>query len=170
MCQMVPKKAPYYPGVYYTTKVTPFGALETDYATLYDTRIDGRTIMKVDCLGAIRRFLGDNVYRDRKRLYKLLSGSCSEKELRDLLTSFYVKYNSFANYTDDAIIFGGDEKTTLTKVIEPLRNLVDKEIMNVSIIIEKSGGKIAMVTHDYVYAIFSHTVLPDIENAVVISK
>lgn len=166
-------KAPYYPSVFYTQRLTPFGAIETSHPDLYTQPISGKKILRVDALAAVatEQYCGESILQTeevRSLAYKLFSGNCTDEVFQKLLVSFYVKHPQFMNYVDEKVQFGDESQTIVTRLIKPIRDAITEYSNDVLYKINHSGGKVVMTTHDYIYAIFKHDKLPLINHSKVI--
>lgn len=161
-------KAPYYPSIYYQKTQTRFGAVETNYPNLYQNPLPGKLILEVDTLSALEELWGDRIFLNRELTYKLVSGACEESQYQKLLTSYYVRHAKFTSYVDEAVSFGDSNISLLTRIVRPAREVIDREIERTVAKIQEQGGKIVMITHDFVYATFKHKDIPTFKRARII--
>jgi hypothetical protein len=149
-------------------KQTRFGAIETDFPELYKNPIPGKTILEIDALRCLGEKWGDSVLCNRDLLYKIVSGNYkTEEEYRRLLLSFYAKHPKFTQYIDEVINFGNKKTDLITRIIKPIRERIDSEIESIEELASITGGKLVMVTHDFVYLIYKHDNLPAITARII---
>lgn len=110
----------------YGQRTTPFGAVESPEVLEVVKTMSG--VYRLDLLKALRNIWGANILRYRCQLYKLVSGTCSDVELRQYLKFFYLRYPAFGNFVTQAYYFGDQEKTLLQRIIEPARECVDNAL------------------------------------------
>jgi hypothetical protein len=166
-------KAPFYPSIYYRETRTIFGAIETDHPDLYTRPLFDKKILIVDTLAAIstQNMWGESILSSeetRNLAYQLVSGSCSEEKLQRLMASFYAKHKKFTDYVDNAFHFGDKSTTLLTRIVRPARQAIAEYTENALLEIGRTGGRVVMLTHDYVYATYRHANLPTFEHSRVI--
>ena len=159
---MLGQKAAYYPDIILITTETRFGAKETNYPTLYDSPLPGKTIVKVDTLDILKDIWGTTILMSRDKVYRLVSGNISDESYRKLLCSYYMKYSSFCNYVTDKYIFGDKNIPLIRRIIEPARDIISLHTEEVCNTLKNSGGKFLMVTHDYVYYSYNHDNIPEL--------
>jgi hypothetical protein len=162
-------KAPYYPSIYYQEKRTIFGAIETDYPDLYTRPLFDKRILQIDTLAALEPLWGEGIFQSRELTYKMVSGSCGEEHFKRLLQSYYGKHKKFTDYVDNAFHFGDRNTTLITRIIRPARQAI-KDYADAALVeIDRSGGRVVMLTHDYIYATYRHSNLPTFARSNIIS-
>lgn len=167
---MLQVKLPYYPYVMATYTETAFGAVEVNPADVYNTPIEGMRILKIDLLESIRDCVGSNAMLYRDLLYKLVAGSCSSMEEHLLLfESSYRRYAVFTGYVNDLFYYGESSVPLVARVLNELRDKINKQKDSITELVLSSGGKYLLHTHDYLYFGFKGNVtIPDIDGSSVI--
>lgn len=121
------------------------------YTSRGGTIPDDVSIYEIDTLYAVVSRWGESILKlNRNKLYTLLSGSCSIEEYRRLFESIYVRYPSFTNDVDSICLFEEDPDL-ISKIIMPVRNLVDNYAERVMSELRAKRCIILMQTHDYIY-------------------
>ena len=150
-----PVKIPYYPNVQATLTETIFGAVEISCPDIYNKAIPNKVIVRVDLLECLRSIWGDDCQIYRCLLYKLVSGTCSTEEHRQLFASFYRKYKPIT--------------TIIERTVVPVRAMIEDYRNEVSEVFTAKGGKYLTRTHDYVYYAFvPGAALPEMKGITVI--
>lgn len=162
---MLERKAPYYPRVILTSTETRFGAIESNNPTLYDTPLSDKIILKVDTLDVLKDIWGETILMSREKTYKLVSGHATDDEYRKLLASYYAKYSGFCNYVTDKYVFGDNSIPLISRIVDPVRKMIDTHSSNVAGILVSNGGKFLMRTHDYLYYAFRTSDIPEIRGS-----
>lgn len=138
-------------------RITPFGAVETPGLL---EAIDGNSIIyRVDLLSSLQSLWGEGILRCRNQLYKLVSGTCSDTELRQYLKFFYLRNPSFSNFVTREYYFGNQNLPLLRRIIEPARERINRYY-------EELAGKnfdIIGLDADYLYLQVDTDVAPDIK-------
>lgn len=167
---MLQVKLPYYPHVIATYKETAFGAIEVNPADVYDTPIEGIRILKIDLLESIRSCVGTNCMLYRDLLYKLVAGSCDSMEEHLLLfESSYRRYSVFTGYVNELFYYGESSIPLVARVLNELRDKIDKQKDSVTELALSAGGKYLLHTHDYLYFGYKGNVtIPSIDGSSVI--
>ena len=108
-------------------------------------------IWRVDLLVSLQDIWGADIIKDRETLYKLVSGNCNDAELQDLLCSYYQDNDAFANYCDEAWIFGNKEQTLLFRIIQPARMRIFEYQSQVLQVLRNARCVLRGLDKDYVY-------------------
>lgn len=148
------KKAIYYPNVTYQEKLTPFGSIETTKPKLYEKAPCPNNniinVLRIDLLACLKPLWGANILMSRDSVYKVVSGACSDQELKKALKSLALAYTGYVNYCDKQYLFGNKNRSIITNIIEPIRQRIESYYDY--IVLNKEGAyKILMRTHEYVY-------------------
>ena len=155
MSEMV--RAMYYPNTNLIIEQTRFGMPKTLNISLYQRPIEGKTIVKVDLLNSLSDKWGENMLRDRRRVYQLVSGDgVSDHDYRRILTSFYKRFAAFANYCDDCYYFGDVSKSLHARFLEPIHEYLNTERE----IFHCYGGRFLAESEGYMYFAFNKGMQP----------
>ncbi|MCM1219035.1 MAG: hypothetical protein NC548_31520 [Lachnospiraceae bacterium] len=156
-------KMPYYPKIAASCMETTFGALEISCPLLYETPIDGLCIVRVDLLECLRDILGENCMMYRDMCYKLVSGSCTtQQEHIEIFSSAYRRFSRFTKYVNDVYYYGESDIPIIPRVLNPVREIIEKYRDTVMNILVQSGGKFLTNTHDYLYFAYKGTTAPPV--------
>lgn len=130
-------------------RTTPFGAIESP--TILET-IKGRTqVYRVDLLVALKKIWGNWITEHRNLLYKVVSGSCTDTELRQGLKFFYLRSTSFGNCVNQAYYFGDQTIPLLVRVVRPAREAIQNYYESMVRLTYSTGGEIIGLDKDYLY-------------------
>lgn len=136
---------------------------------LYETPLVGKVIVRVDLLRCLDTVWGTDCQIYRKLLYKIVSGSCTEEEHRQLFASYYRKYNKITNYVNNQYHYGETNVDIIVRTIGPIRELINEHWIKVSTELSNAGGKFLCTTHDYIYFVFKPGVtIPDMNGVKII--
>lgn len=148
---------------------TRFGAQEISTPNIYDKPVAGKVIVKVDCLNCLRDILGDDCFICRELLYTILAGQHPDFDVNDVFASYYRKYKKVTEYVNEKYYYGDESLPILERSILPLREKVNTYRDEMFQLLNNSGGKYLVQTHDYIYfAFIENAKLPDIKGAEVI--
>jgi len=122
-------------------------------------------------MSALEVMWGKEIFRTRLHMLTIVSGyGISESKYRALITSYYRRFRDFSNYVDESILFGDDELSFITKLISPIREILDKKKETTIRELTSAGGKILLEGDEYVYAAFrSGIAIPEIHGLEVIN-
>ena len=166
---MLPVKLPYYPKIEATMRETRFGAMEISVPEIYDKPVSGKVIVKIDCLNCLRELLGNDCFICRELLYTILAGEHPLYNVNDVFASYYRKYANVTAYVNDMYYYGDDSIPILERCILPLRDKVNTYKDDLFQLLNDSGGKYLISTHDYLYfAFLPNAKLPEIKGAEII--
>jgi len=170
-------KMPYFPSAVVHSKKSPLGSLllygDKD---LYNRKqqgknpLDGKTIVRIDCLKELERIWGTGLTATRDLTHKLVHGDMGDKEYRTLITSVYRRYAEFAMYVDTCAQFGDRSANLITNLMTPVRELLDNRVAEIVEAVTRSGGKILLYGDEYVYASFTHCNIPELNGLEVTIK
>ena len=108
---------------------------------------DKLIIHRVDLLVALQAIWGENILRCRNQLYKLVSGSCTDIELRQYLKFFYLRSPAFSNFVTKEYYFGNQSKPLVRRIVEPARERIDTYYQQ----LVRMGLNIIGQDEDYLY-------------------
>lgn len=129
----------------------------------------GKVVIRIDTLSILKDVVGEEIYKDRNKLYKLLSASgVTNRVYQILFERAYLDSERFRFYVDGQFLFKSPEENLLSVVIAPLREKVDKYQVELFNRLTSSGFKYLMSTHDYVYYATSKAPIPELEGLTVI--
>lgn len=179
-------KAKYYPRIDLIETVTPFGAIETNYPSLYKTPIkstDSSVInsVEIDALDCLKVLWGENILQARDFVYILVSGKvppeyinngCSEEDYyRRLFNSYYSRYPAFRNAVDLEFFFGTKGIPFIQRFMQPIRERINRRIDLISRKVESlPTGKVLMTSNDYIYAAFRTTITEEFAGGRIIKN
>ena len=125
--------------------------------------------MEIDSLSCLKDMWGDSILLNRSLIYKVVSGNYdTEEQYRNIILSLCAKHPSFANYVDNAVIFGDKNIPLITRLIKPARAAIDEYTTSTCKLAENNGGRIIMYTHDYIYVLYKHSNIPEFPIATII--
>lgn len=130
-------------------QITPFGAIEM--TNLSSLLVGKSNIYRIDLLTSLCDIWGEWITTKREQLYRMVSGSCSDTELHQYLTYFYLRSSSFNNYVNDAYYFGQIEVPFITRIVQPARKRIDNYKVKVIQGAIKVGGKVIAIDRDFLY-------------------
>lgn len=120
-------------------------------------------------LECLRSIWGDDCQIYRCLLYKLVSGTCSTEEHRQLFASFYRKYKPITTYVNNLYNYGEKDIPIIERTVVPVRAMIEDYRNEVSEVFTAKGGKYLTRTHDYVYYAFvPGAALPEMKGITVI--
>lgn len=143
-------------------RITPFGAVENP--TLLQNLPD-KTILRVDTLACLKELWGDNILMARQHLYELVSGTVSDRDFQELITSYYKRYSAFANYVDEKYLFGERTLPLVVRIIQPAREAIQDYEQCLIAISRQAGGKYLGSHQDYAYFAFRTDYFPKFEES-----
>lgn len=167
---MLQVKMPYYPKVEAYSMETTFGAVEVSCPKLYETPLDGMTILRVDLLECLRDIVGDNCLMYRDLFYKLVAGSTeTQAEHIELFESFYRRFEKFTAYVNNLYYYGESTIPLIPRVLNELRDVINANADASAQLLNNSGGKYLVHTHDYLYYGFKKVVaVPEVKGSLKI--
>lgn len=145
------------------TETTRFGAIESHLRESMETPVKGRIIVRVDTLVPLKELWGVNILMARDPVYSLVSGNVSDEKYRDILTSYYTRFYSFANYVDEKFLFEPDDIPLIRRLVEPVRKIIDTYAQNIVQVMTKNNGTLVLRSHDYLYFYFKRESVPRVE-------
>ena len=134
-------------------RTTPFGAQE-DPTILQ--KLPNKIVVRVDTLACLKSLWGANILMARQHLYEMVSGTVSDEDFRDLITSYYKRYSAFANYVDEKYLFEDQDIPLLVRVINPAREAIKEYEKRIIAITRSHRGEFLGNDKDYVYVAFTH--------------
>lgn len=140
-------------------RITPFGAVETP--GLMESVDENTIVYRVDLLSALQNLWGQGILRCRNQLYKLVSGTCSDTELRQYLKFFYLRNPAFSNFVTREYYFGNQGVPLVRRIIEPAREVIQKYREE----LEAKGFDVLGLDSDYLYLKVDTEGTPDIKGA-----
>ena len=138
-------------------RITPFGAVETP--GLLESIDENTIVYRVDLLSSLQSLWGEGILRCRHQLYKLVSGTCSDTELRQYLKFFYLRNPAFSNFVTREYYFGNQNIPLLRRIIEPARDRIRKYREE----LEARGFEVLGQDADYLYLQIDGEETPGIE-------
>ena len=142
--------------------MTPFGSVED--CNLLNT-LPENNVTRVDTLSALEGIWGENILEQREKLYKIVSGTCSDEEFRSLITEFYTTYAAFSNFVDEVYLFEDHNIPLVTRIIQPARNRINAMKSMIQTQCRTYSGQIHGEHQDYVYISFTGPLRPKYERS-----
>lgn len=144
-------RALYYPDVDLIQTISRFGAIETSPTTLYQNPIKNKHVFQIDTLNVLEKMFTRRILMSRELTYMLISGSCTDERWREIMVSYYTRFDAFAQYVNDKVLFSSNNIATWFAIIDPLRTQIDTYAEAVMTYMADNGAKFLMRTHDYLY-------------------
>lgn len=146
-------KLPYYPGILAISKETSSGVQEINIPDIYNKPLpNGKVIVRVDLLEALRDIFGDSAFIYRDCVYKVIAYN---DNLNDLFASYYRRFPTFRAYVNEVYAFGDNSVPIIDRVVNPLREKVKENGVSVYETLYNMGGKYLLRTHEYLYFAFN---------------
>lgn len=148
---------------------TPFGVMEIDKPTVYDTPIPNRIIYRLDLLAILHDRLDDQCFDCRVLLYNMLAGNHGKYDCNEIFLSYYRKFASFRKLVNDAYYYGDENATLFDRVVKPLREEINMYAEEMHRKLDSVGGKYLISTHDKLYYGFKYReMIPDLIGGTII--
>lgn len=148
--------------------MTRFGVSESPLKYHFDQPLEGRHILRVDTLAVLKQVWGENILMSRDPVYSLVSCNVDDDTYRNILTSYYYRFAAFANYVDEKYLFAGDDTPLITRLIKPVRELIDDYTIAVTKRVQERNGSLLLRSHDYLYFEFKTAKYPVVDEGKII--
>lgn len=144
------------------SSTTPFGAVE-DYSLLQS--LPGKSVTRVDMLSTLENIWGENILEQRDKLYKIVSGACSDDEYRELITEFYLNYPAFSNFVDEVYLFEDRNIPLVTRIVQPARERIEEYKETIQLQCRSYSGEVLGEHQDALYISFTGPIRPTYERS-----
>ena len=137
---------------------TPFGATENQ--TLRESVKSKENVYRFDLLTPMQETWGPLVLKYRDKLYKLVSGTCTDIELRQYLIYFYLRSPAFSNFVTFKFYFDDPDIPFIRRIVTPARDMVKAQARIMINKVYTEGGKPLGIDMDYLYAVMPKGFVP----------